>query len=444
MAYSEEQIYDYFHAISARTSTGILITNTGYTGIVLTPEMISRLADLENVVAVKNSPKLPHTLETLRLAGDRIIVSSPDESIWFSLMTEHSCRVYMSSAAPYLLQKPGYTPLKDYAALVMQGRNEEAATINQSLEPARAIFNKWLRDPWPARRLMPIAYLKTWSELLGMVGGAVRSPLLQTTPAEREELRQDLPFVRKEVTREEALQLFEKLGEKGEEGAEAAIPGVGTVTVTQMLPFAFDALPGDKHPGDETGAAAGDFEAPSGFHSKPAWQRIVILAGGPAANFLVAMLLITGFLLTQVNTDPGRVFTVVAGSPAAAAGMQVGDSIRAVDGKPFNHPGLIQEEEQRLVGADLAAALVDQEETLRGAVEHRAEVRLDGRHEAPCLIDCLGQPDRRRARVGLERMRGDRLDPEGLAAPRAYLERFWTRALTAFKQAAENPTQEVS
>ncbi len=192
MAYSEEQIYSYFQAISERTSAGILITNTGYTGIVLTPEMISRLADLENVVAVKNSPKLPHTLETLRLAGDRIIVSSPDESMWFTLMTEHGSPVYMSSAAPYLLQKPGYTPLKDYTALAMNGQIEEAATINQSLEPARAIFNKWLRDPWPTRRLMPIAYLKTWSELLGMVGGPVRSPLLQTTPAEREELRQDL------------------------------------------------------------------------------------------------------------------------------------------------------------------------------------------------------------------------------------------------------------
>src|ERR1700681_4134505 len=42
------------------------------------------------------------------------------------------------------------------------------------------------------------------------------------------------------------------------------------------------------------GMEAGDFEEPSGFHSKPALQRIAILAGGPAANFLGAMLLITG------------------------------------------------------------------------------------------------------------------------------------------------------
>jgi regulator of sigma E protease len=101
------------------------------------------------------------------------------------------------------------------------------------------------------------------------------------------------------------------------------------------------------------GMEADDLDSPGGFHSRPAWQRIVILAGGPAANFLFAMLLITGFLLTQVNTDPGKVFTVVAGSPAAAAGLQVGDSIRAVNGKPFDHPGLIQEEERAAPGTTL-------------------------------------------------------------------------------------------
>jgi len=101
------------------------------------------------------------------------------------------------------------------------------------------------------------------------------------------------------------------------------------------------------------GMEADDLEDPSGFHSKSAWQRIVILAGGPAANFLFAMLLVTGFLLTQVNTDPGKVFTVVAGSPAAAAGMRVGDSIRGVNGKPFDHPGVIQEVEQVSPGSPL-------------------------------------------------------------------------------------------
>jgi DNA-binding transcriptional ArsR family regulator len=36
------------------------------------------------------------------------------------------------------------------------------------------------------------------------------------------------------------------------------------------------------------------------------------------------------------------------------------------------------------------------------------------------------------------------LNPDGLAALRAYLEGFWNRALEAFKQAAEKPTKEIS
>jgi regulator of sigma E protease len=104
------------------------------------------------------------------------------------------------------------------------------------------------------------------------------------------------------------------------------------------------------------GMELGDFEAPNGFHSKAAWQRIVILAGGPAANFLVAMLLITGFGLTQLNTDPGKVFSVSPGSPAAAAGIQAGDSIRTVNGQPFNTPGLVGKQEVAAPGAPLTLA----------------------------------------------------------------------------------------
>src|SRR5713226_8968216 len=64
------------------------------------------------------------------------------------------------------------------------------------------------------------------------------------------------------------------------------------------------------------GMEANDFDEPDGFHSKPHWQRIAILLAGPAANFLVAMLLITAYGLTQLNTDPGKVVRVVSNTPA--------------------------------------------------------------------------------------------------------------------------------
>jgi regulator of sigma E protease len=77
-----------------------------------------------------------------------------------------------------------------------------------------------------------------------------------------------------------------------------------------------------------------DYDDPSGFHSKPPYQRLLILLGGPAANFLVATVLMTGISLTQLNDDPGKVVVVAIDQPAYQQGVRPGDSIRAVAGKP--------------------------------------------------------------------------------------------------------------
>src|SRR6266581_6066923 len=104
------------------------------------------------------------------------------------------------------------------------------------------------------------------------------------------------------------------------------------------------------------GMEAGDFEEPNGFHSRSPIQRILILAGGPIANFLVAALLVAGFGLTQLNNDPGKVLRVLPNSPAAAAGLQAGDSLRTVNGKSIGAPGLILKEEAAAPGAPLLLA----------------------------------------------------------------------------------------
>jgi len=101
------------------------------------------------------------------------------------------------------------------------------------------------------------------------------------------------------------------------------------------------------------GMEADDFEQANGFHSKPPLQRIAILAAGPAANFLVAMLLTTGFGLTQLNDVPGKIVRVLPATPAAMTGVQVGDRIQFVNGKPVNAPGKIQEQEKAAPGAPL-------------------------------------------------------------------------------------------
>jgi regulator of sigma E protease len=101
------------------------------------------------------------------------------------------------------------------------------------------------------------------------------------------------------------------------------------------------------------GMEAGDLDDPNGFHTKPAWQRILILAGGPAANFLLAMIIIAGLDLTQLNSDPGKIVGVFPGSPAARTGFVAGDRIRTVDGAPMAE-GLVRQVEDRERGMPIA------------------------------------------------------------------------------------------
>jgi regulator of sigma E protease len=97
-----------------------------------------------------------------------------------------------------------------------------------------------------------------------------------------------------------------------------------------------------------------DYEDPRGFHAKPAYQRLLILLAGPAVNFAVAIALMTGVaLLTQVNDDPGKIVEVIKPSPAYAAGILPGDSIRAVDGRALRTSDDIHKAEDRTQGGPL-------------------------------------------------------------------------------------------
>jgi regulator of sigma E protease len=72
---------------------------------------------------------------------------------------------------------------------------------------------------------------------------------------------------------------------------------------------------------------------PGSFHGKPVWQRALVVAAGPAANFIVAALIYTGVNATYgVSMVTARVDAVVAGMPAEKAGIKPGDVITDIDG----------------------------------------------------------------------------------------------------------------
>ncbi len=69
------------------------------------------------------------------------------------------------------------------------------------------------------------------------------------------------------------------------------------------------------------------------FQYKPLWQRFAVVAAGPAANFIVAVLVFAAFTLAfgQIQLPP-VISGFADGSPARAAGLLVGDRIVAIDG----------------------------------------------------------------------------------------------------------------
>lgn len=68
------------------------------------------------------------------------------------------------------------------------------------------------------------------------------------------------------------------------------------------------------------------------FFYKPLWQKAMIVAAGPAANYLLALLIFTFFLYIHgLQIVRPIVSSVTEDSPAQRAGLMVGDKIVAVD-----------------------------------------------------------------------------------------------------------------
>jgi regulator of sigma E protease len=73
------------------------------------------------------------------------------------------------------------------------------------------------------------------------------------------------------------------------------------------------------------------------FPAKSVWQRMAIVAAGPAANFLFAIIVLSVlFVVSGRPFTPAVVGEVTPDSPAAAAGLEPGDLVRAVDGRPVD------------------------------------------------------------------------------------------------------------
>jgi regulator of sigma E protease len=129
------------------------------------------------------------------------------------------------------------------------------------------------------------------------------------------------------------------------------------------------------------------------FQHKRLGQRVAVVAAGPAANFIFALVMLAGLFMTVGEPfTPADVGRVQAGSAAAAAGIQPGDVIVAIDGEKIDR----FEDVQRLVRLNTGSAMTMVLRRGTGDVTIHVTPRLTK------LTDRFGN-DHRIALLGIER-----------------------------------------
>ncbi len=91
---------------------------------------------------------------------------------------------------------------------------------------------------------------------------------------------------------------------------------------------------GDENAASMPSAGAADAAGEGNFHTKPLWQRALVVAAGPVANFLLAIFIFSvSFMTVGVPVSEPVADRILEGSAAAEAGMKPGDRIVSVDGR---------------------------------------------------------------------------------------------------------------
>lgn len=160
---TQEGIFRHFQAVSESTSSSIIIYNIpARTGTNMTAETTLRIAELQNIIAVKEaSGNYEQISEIIRFAPSGFSVLSGNDDVTFPLMCTGAKGVIsvVSNLAP--------SPLVQMTNLLSEGRTEEAAVLHHRLMPLfKACFVE--SNPIPVKSALA---------LKGLIKNRLRLPL---------------------------------------------------------------------------------------------------------------------------------------------------------------------------------------------------------------------------------------------------------------------------
>ncbi|ABB15499.1 4-hydroxy-tetrahydrodipicolinate synthase [Carboxydothermus hydrogenoformans] len=175
---SQKGLVEHFQAIARATSLPVMIYNIpGRTGVNILPKTMAKIAELENVVAIKEAAgSVDQATELIRILPERVKVFSGDDSLTLPILAVGGYGVV--SVASHLVG----LKIKEMIDQFLLGNVAVAARLHQELYPLiKALFIT--TNPVP---------VKTALNLMGHKVGGFRLPLVDMTEEEKEELVREL------------------------------------------------------------------------------------------------------------------------------------------------------------------------------------------------------------------------------------------------------------
>ena len=170
---------EYYRYIAGELDIGVAIWHQPDYNYIVEPEVCARIADLENIVAIKYSVDRDRYSRLTEMTRGKLIVSTSSEDQWLENILELGWQVYLCSTPPFLMQTKYDQRMNEYTRLAMSGEVDQAHRVRDSLNPVRDAF----KGTRPKDK--PQAQQKYWADLLGQVGGEVRRPLLNLSDEEK-------------------------------------------------------------------------------------------------------------------------------------------------------------------------------------------------------------------------------------------------------------------
>jgi len=175
--HDEEAIYSYYRDVTSATDLPFFIyNNPARTGFEITPQFLSRLIQLDNIVGMKDSSdRLLAFCKFKQVVGDKfnLIIGTDDLVLAGLLMGAKGAVLVVGNVFPEI-------PVQLYRAF-KEGDYEKAVQLQYRMLEIRTA----LKGPY-------IATYKAALELRGRKGGYARKPLRELTPEEKKKLEAKL------------------------------------------------------------------------------------------------------------------------------------------------------------------------------------------------------------------------------------------------------------